>query len=342
MNSVPNRMVRIENVSVTFNVKGKETRAVRDVTLDINRGEIFGIVGTSGAGKSTLIRTINLLEKPARGRIFIEDEDITDLKENELRTIRQKIGFVFQHFNLIHTKTVFDNIAFPMKIAGKGKEEISRRVPELLALVGLDEKMYSYPARLSGGQKQRVGIARAIANDPILLLCDEPTSALDIETTRSILALIREINDKLGITVIIISHEMEVIKSVCTNVAVMSEGEVVEVKPAYEIFANPSSRITRELVRHSLNLEIPGGVLATIRGTIVKITYRGDAALEPVLSDAIKKYRVRINILHGKIEYIAERPIGIFFINIRGKKGEITKTMSYFRRKIIDAEVIHG
>jgi len=335
-------MVRIEDVSVTFTVKGRETRAVRNVTLEINRGEVFGIVGTSGAGKSTLIRTINLLEKPTSGKIFIEGTDITELKGRDLRAVRQKIGFVFQHYNLVHTKTVFDNIAFPMKIAGRSRDEIDRRVPELLALVGLGDKMHSFPAKLSGGQKQRVGIARAMANSPHILLCDEPTSALDLETTKSILALIREINARLGITVIIISHEMDVIKSVCTSVAVMSEGEIVEVKPAYDIFANPSSRVTKELVRHSLNLEIPEGVIGAVKGSILKVVYRGDAALEPVISDAIRRYKVRINILHGKIEYIAGRPIGIFFINICGGKKEIQKAIAHFSRRISDTEVIHG
>jgi D-methionine transport system ATP-binding protein len=335
-------MVRIEDVSMTFKIKGKEIKAVRNVSLEINRGEIFGIVGSSGAGKSTLIRTINLLERPTSGRIFIEGADITDLKGNELRIIRQKMGFVFQHFNLIHTKTVFDNIAFPMKIAGRRSEDIARRVSELLELVGLCDKIQSYPSKLSGGQKQRVGIARAIANSPHILLCDEPTSALDLETTKSILSLIREINEKLGITIIIISHEMDVIKSVCSNVAVMSDGEIVEVKPAYDMFASPSSKVARELVRHSLNLEIPESLLSTVKGTIIKVVYRGDVALEPVISGAIKRLPVNLNILHGKIEYIAGRPIGIFYLNILGKKNDIKKTISFFNRKNIDTEVVHG
>lgn len=223
-------MIKFENVSITFNTKDAEVHAVRNVSFDVNKGEIFGIVGTSGAGKSTLLRTVNLLEKPGSGKVNVEGIDITSLDKKSLRGARQKIGMIFQHYNLVHTKTVYDNIAFPMKISGKSAKEISKKVPELLEIVALSDKAHAYPGQLSGGQKQRVGIARALANDPHLLLCDEPTSALDLETTRSILELLRDINRRYGITVLLISHEMDVIKSICSRVAVMRGGEVCGVK----------------------------------------------------------------------------------------------------------------
>jgi D-methionine transport system ATP-binding protein len=336
-------MVRIENVSVEFGAGSNSFHAVRDVSLEIGKGEIFGIVGTSGAGKSTLVRTINMLQKPTSGKVFIEDEDITALKNGGLRKTRQKIGMIFQHFNLIHTKTIYDNIALAMIIAGKSSDEIKKRVPELLEIVGLSDKSGSYPSQLSGGQKQRVGIARALANRPQLLLCDEPTSALDLETTRSILELIRDINKRFGITIIIISHEMDVIKSVCTRVAILSVGKLVELGTAYDIFAHPVHEVTRQLVQNSLNLEIPESVTASINGSLVKIIYRGETALESVLSDVIRKFPVNVNILHGKIEYIAGQPIGILLVNITGAyKIDIESAIEYFRKRNAETEVLHG
>lgn len=335
-------MVRIENISVQFKTKSGITDAVRNVSLSIEEGEIFGIVGASGAGKSTLLRTINMIERPGGGKVFIGKTDITTLYGRDLRKMRQKAGMIFQHFNLMHTKNVYENIALALKIAGKNGREIKSRVPELLALVGLTEKAISYPSQLSGGQKQRVGIARALANDPEILLCDEPTSALDLETTRSILDLIRDINRRFGITVILISHEMDVIKSVCTRVAVMNNGEVVEINTSYGIFSKPVHETTKDMVRHSLNIEVPEDILASMNGSIVRVVYLSETALEPVLSNAIKKYTVNINIIHGKIEYIAGLPIGILILNLRGKKSEITEVIEYLKKRTALTEVIYG
>ncbi len=334
-------MIKFENVSITFNTKNAAVHAVRNVSFNVDKGEIFGIVGTSGAGKSTLLRTVNLLEKPVSGKVNVEGVDITALDKYSLRTARQKIGMIFQHYNLIHTKTVYENVAFPMKISGKSTKEISKRVPELLDIVGLSDKIQAYPGQLSGGQKQRVGIARALANDPHLLLCDEPTSALDLESTRSILELIHNINKKYGITVLLISHEMDVIKSICSRVAVMSKGEVVELNDVYNVFSNPQHEITRQLVRNSLNLEIPDGILGSIEGKLVRVVYRGPSALSPVLSNAGRKYQVDINILHGRIEYINGQPIGILLVNLKGAADDIASLIKYLKENTAATEVIH-
>ena len=250
-------MIELKEISVAFVAKEQTVRAVRNASLAIAPGEIFGIVGTSGAGKSTLLRVINLLERPGSGRVVVDGRDITGLTGAALRSERQKIGMIFQHFNLMHTCTVYENVAFPLQIAGQSRQQISERVPELLGLVGLADKAKAYPAQLSGGQKQRVGIARAIANRPQVLLCDEPTSALDLESSAAILELLREINARLGITIVLISHEMNVIKRICTRVAVMDQGEVIEHGDVYDIFATPQAEFTRQLVDHTFNLELP-------------------------------------------------------------------------------------
>ena len=315
---------------------------MNNVSLTVKKGEVFGIVGTSGAGKSTLLRTINMLERPSEGFVSIDGVDLTTLDEKELRRTRQSIGMIFQHFNLAHTKTVYENIALAMKIADKKNADIKKRVPELLSIVGLSDKADAYPSQLSGGQKQRVGIARALANRPRLLLCDEPTSALDLETTKSILELIRDINRRFGITIILISHEMDVIKSVCSRVAVMSAGEVVESADAYTIFSDPKHEVTIQLVKHSLNLEIPEGILDSVKGVLLKTVYRGKTALDPVLSDVLRKFPVKVNILHGRIEYIAGKPIGILLINITGSKKSIADTVAFFASRTAHTEVING
>jgi len=334
-------MIKFEDVSITFSAGKATVQAVRNVSFTVHKGEIFGIVGTSGAGKSTLLRTVNLLEKPNGGKVIVDGVDITVLDKPSLRKARQKIGMIFQHYNLIHTKTVYENVAFPMRISGRSTSEISKRVPELLEEVGLSDKVYIYPGQLSGGQKQRVGIARALANDSHLLLCDEPTSALDLESTKSILELIRIVNKKYGITVLLISHEMDVIKSICDRVAVMSEGEVVELNDVYSIFSNPRHEITKQLVRHSLNVEIPDGILGDTGGKIVKVLYRGNSALNPILSNAIRKYQVDMNILHGRIEYIDNQPMGVLLVHINGENNDVASLIHYLKENTAAAEVIH-
>jgi D-methionine transport system ATP-binding protein len=251
---------------------------------------------------------------------------------------------IFQHFNLIHTKTVFDNIAFPMIISGVQKEIIKRKVLELSELVGLSDKIHFYPSQLSGGQKQRVGIARALANNPTILLCDEPTSALDLETTNSILELLRDIHQKTGITTIFITHEMDVIKKICTKVAVMDRGIVVESANAYDIFALPKHPFTKKLVSHTLNLELPQRIFEDTKRFLLKIIYSGQRAEESVLSDIIHKFNVDINILHGKIEYINEIPLGILIVNIKNKneRQNIDDIIKYLNTRITSVEVLNG
>ncbi|MDR2635717.1 MAG: methionine ABC transporter ATP-binding protein [Campylobacteraceae bacterium] len=336
-------MVNIEHVSVEFKGKDHAFKAVNDVSLRIKKGEIFGIVGTSGAGKSTLLRTINLLQKPTSGNIFIDSVNITNFTGSALRSVRHKIGMIFQHFNLIHTKTVYDNIAFPMAISGLKQEEIKNRVLELAKLVGLSDKIRFYPSQLSGGQKQRVGIARALANKPRILLCDEPTSALDLETTNSILDLLKDIHQKTKITTVFITHEMDVIKKICTRVAVMDKGVVVESADAYDIFALPKHPFTKKLVSHTLNLELPKRVFNDVKGVLLKIIYSGEKAEESILSDVIRKFGVDINILHGKIEYINEIPLGILIVNIKNENGaKLDNIIKHLKQRTASVEVFHG
>ncbi|MBI3531105.1 MAG: methionine ABC transporter ATP-binding protein [Curvibacter sp. PD_MW3] len=312
-------MIKLENISVEFELRGKQAtrfKAVDRVSLHIRRGEVFGIVGTSGAGKSTLLRTINLLERPSAGRVLVDGEDITDLTGSALRLERHKIGMIFQHFNLMHNRTVFDNAAFALRVAGKSEAEIQQRVPEILKLVGLEDKALAYPSQLSGGQKQRVGIARAVANRPAVLLCDEPTSALDLETSAAILELLKEINERLGITIVLISHEMNVIKKICGRVAVMDGGKVIEEGSAFDIFATPQADFTRQLVAHTLNLDIPEHLVDNIPGTVLKVLFLGDKAEDSVLSAAAIRFGVSVDILHGKIEYIGDRAMGLLVVRL--------------------------
>lgn len=334
-------MIELAEISVRFPSNSGDFFAVREASLNIPKGEIFGIVGSSGAGKSTLLRTINLLERPSNGSVKIDGEDITRLQGGKLRAKRQRIGMIFQHFNLMHTKNVFDNVAFALLIAGSTGSEIQKRVPELLELVGLADKAEAYPSQLSGGQKQRVGIARALANRPDLLLCDEPTSALDLETSASILQLLGDINRKLSLTIVIISHEMSVIKSICHRVAVMDQGLIVEEGPVYEVFANPMHAFTKQLVDRTFNLEIPERHLANFNGALLKVLFRGDRAEEPLLSRTVAEFEVTVNILHGKIEYITDRPLGLLVVSVEGEKNTVRKAIEYIKENTARVEIIH-
>ncbi len=333
-------MIAFQNLSVVYKQKKGTLKAVDNVSLSIEKGEIFGIVGSSGAGKSTLLRTINLLERPTSGKVIIEGREVTHLKGKELRELRRHIGMIFQHFNLAESKTVFENIAFPLRAAGKSKDEIEKRVTELLNLVGLTEKRDVYPAKLSGGQKQRVGIARALVNNAKILICDEPTSALDLETTSSILKLLKDLNRSLGITVVLITHELEVVKSVCHRVAVMQQGRIVELEKVYPLFTNPKESFTRELLAHSSSFYIPEEILKNAPGIVLKIEYLS-TALEPVLSKAAVKFGIYFNILHGRIEYIDKQPYGILFVNIYGGEQSVyDEAVAYIRQNTERLEVI--
>lgn len=333
-------MINLIDIQVRFAGTQGAIEAVKDVSLHIGRQEIFGIVGTSGAGKSTLLRTINLLERPTGGSLIIDGTDVTGFTGVELRTLRLRTGMIFQQFNLINAKSVFGNIAFALKVAGRTKDEIAVRVPELLALVGLTDKADAYPAQLSGGQKQRVGIARALANSPQVLLCDEPTSALDLETTSSILELLKEINQTLGITIVIITHEMAVVKAICGRVAVMDAGEIVEEGTVYDIFANPQHEFTRQLVARSLNLDLPQRLREETGGRIFKLHYRGQRAEEPVISETIRRFGVQVNILHGQIEYIGGQPLGALVISLDGDPEVVEQATLYIGSQIAGLEEV--
>ena len=332
-------MIKINNLDVLFKQKQGELHAVDNVSLEIKTGEIFGIAGSSGAGKSTLLRTINRLETPTSGEMLIDGKNIVELKGSELRELRREIGMIFQHFNLAESKTVYENIAFPLKTAGKSKTEIEDRVNELLEVVGLTDKKEAYPTKLSGGQKQRVGIARALANNAKILLCDEPTSALDLETTSAILALLRDINEKFGVTIVIITHELEVIKSICHRVAIMNEGKVVEEGDVYKIFTAPKHDFTKQLLSYSEKFDIPEALVKNLNGNILRITYAGDNASEPILSNITKKYGTEFSILHGKIEYIRDLPLGILYVYIPTNVEKISKIVNYIANNTYSVEV---
>lgn len=334
------QLVEFKNVNVKFKQNKVKVHAVKDVSFTVEEGEIVGIVGTSGAGKSTLLRTINLLQHVSDGQVIVDGENIVGYKGEKLRRLRQNIGMIFQHFNLAESKTVYENIAFVLEASGWKKEDIQKRVKELLEFVKLSEKINEYPSKLSGGQKQRVAIARALANHTKILLCDEPTSALDVETTASVLALLKEINQKFGITIIIITHELDVVKTICSRVAVMNDGKVVEVGNVYDVFTNPKNEYTNQLLEHTKHFEIPEEIRKSLSGPVIKLTYRGDAATKSVLSDVSSKYDVGFNLLHGKIEYIDSKPLGILYVNITGKDDRIDKAIEHLRMDVAKVEVI--
>ncbi|WMI80055.1 methionine ABC transporter ATP-binding protein [Anaerotignum sp. MB30-C6] len=333
-------MIQFENISVSFPQKNGELHAVNNVTLHIGKGQIYGLVGASGAGKSTLLRTINLLEQPTSGKVFVNGEMINHLRGERLRRYRQNIGIIFQHFNLAANKTVRKNIEFPLSAANVPKGQRKKRVDELLDLVGLRDKSEEYPAKLSGGQKQRVGIARALANNANILLCDEATSALDPETTTSILKLLENINQKYGITIIMITHEIDVVKMICHEVAVMKDGSVVEHGKVIDVISKPQNEFTKKLIYNSENYELPSDIIARFgEKSIIKITYLGSDASEPILSNAIKSNHVDISILHGKIDYINHIPVGTLIVSVQGEQRDAENAIDYIRSKTLRVEV---
>lgn len=341
-------MIRLENVSKTFTDSNKEVHAVNNVSLTINDGDIFGIIGFSGAGKSTLVRCINLLEKPTDGKVFVDDAEITALSGKELRKARKKIGMIFQHFNLMPSRTIFGNVAYPLRGSGLSKEEIKEKVHHLLELVGISEKENAFPGQLSGGQKQRVAIARALANDPGILLCDEATSALDPQTTKSILKLLQQLNQTLGITVVVITHEMAVVKEICNRVAVMDHGDVVEEGEVFHVFASPKEPLTRSFIKTTSNLqkieeliEADSPVVATKKGElIVRLTYVEKNTSEPLISTVTQKFGIILNIVFADVEIVQNAPIGGTVAIVSGEGSRIDEALQYLRDKNVGVEVI--
>ncbi len=334
-------MIQINDLVKEYKTKRGTVVGVDHVTLSINKGEIFGIVGYSGAGKSSLLRCLNLLEKPTSGEVIIDGISLTTLSKNDLRNARLKIGMIFQHFYLVSSKTVYENIAFALKAAKASPKEIDQRVSYLLNMVGLSDKRDVYPSQLSGGQKQRVGIARALANNPSVLLCDEATSALDPSTTKSILDLLKQINIELGLTIVLITHEMEVVKEICDRMAVMQDGKIIEEGPVYEIFSNPTKPLTKDFIQTILQFELPLRLIENRRGTIIKIFFKGGIAEDSIVSDVLQNYQVRGNILHGKIEYIKDTPLGVFIMEITGHTQEVKRAIDYIQSRTEHVEVIH-
>lgn len=334
-------MIEVKKLVKVYETKKGTVTGVDQVSMKVNKGEIYGIVGYSGAGKSSLLRCLNLLEKPSSGEIIIDGVELTSLNKSDLRKARLKIGMIFQHFHLVSAKTVSENIAFALKAAGTPKGKINERVLELLEMVGLSDKKDVYPAQLSGGQKQRVGIARALANNPSVLLCDEATSALDPSTTRSILALLKKINLELGITIVLITHEMEVVKTICDRMAVMQDGKIIEEGNVYDVFANPKQLLTKDFVNSILQFDLPERLLEDRKGKIIKIYFQGAIAEQSVISDVFQKFKVKGNILHGKIEYIQDIPLGIFIMEVSGDKNELDRAIDYIASRTRNLEVIH-
>lgn len=341
-------MIRLENVSKTFTDSNKEVHAVNNVSLTINDGDIFGIIGFSGAGKSTLVRCINLLERPTDGKVFVDDAEITALSGKELRKARKKIGMIFQHFNLMPSRTIFGNVAYPLRGSGLSKEEIREKVHHLLELVGISEKENAFPSQLSGGQKQRVAIARALANDPSILLCDEATSALDPQTTKSILKLLQQLNQTLGITVVVITHEMAVVKEICNRVAVMDHGDVVEEGEVFHVFASPKEPLTRSFIKTTSNLQkieeliaADSPVVATKEGElIVRLSYVEKNTSEPLISTVTQKFGIILNIVFADVEIVQNAPIGGTVAIVSGESSKIDEALQYLRDKNVGVEVI--
>ncbi|MFS0574761.1 methionine ABC transporter ATP-binding protein [Sporosarcina sp. 179-K 3D1 HS] len=333
-------MIQIKNLSKEYKTKGGIVKGVDNVTLEIHTGEIFGIVGYSGAGKSSLLRCMNLLEKPTSGTVLVDDLNLIKLKGRALRQARLKIGMIFQHFYLISQKTVFENIAFALHAAKMPANQVEARVTELLEMVGLADKRNVYPAQLSGGQKQRVGIARALANNPSVLLCDEATSALDPNTTTSILRLLKKINRELKITIVLITHEMNVVKEICDRMAIMQDGKVIEEGQVYDIFSDPKQPLTKEFISSVVSFDVPDAILETCTGTLVKVIFKGDVAVKSVISDTMQHFNVKGNFLHGSIEYIQESPLGTFLMELQGDPQEIQKAIDYMVGQEAIVEVI--
>ena len=340
-------MITFENITKTYGGK-THVQALKGISLTIHDGEIFGIIGKSGAGKSTLVRCINMLEKPTTGKVIIDDKELTAMSDSQLRAERKNIGMIFQHFNLLSSRTVFDNIAFPLELAGASKEVIRSKVDSLLELVGLTDRQFNYPSQLSGGQKQRVGIARALASDPKILLCDEATSALDPQTTKSILELLKDINKRLGITIVIITHEMAVIKEICDRVAVIEGGVIKEQCRVIDVFTNPQSETMKEFVKSVINMELPEGIKklgvtdqpSPDRDMLVRFRFKGAATNEPLVVNIARKFNLDVSVLYGNIDYIQDVPFGYLIVVIMGDMKAQTEAYSYIKTQPVESEVL--
>ena len=341
-------MIELRHISKDFGTGEHAVHAVQDVSLTVETGEIFGIIGFSGAGKSTLVRCINLLERPTSGEVLLDGQELTALPPKQLRQTRKKIGMIFQHFNLMPSRTVAGNVAYPLRGSGLSREQIAAKVQSLLELVGIGNKADAFPSQLSGGQKQRVAIARPLANDPSVLLCDEATSALDPQTTKAILHLLRDLNAKLGLTIVLITHEMAVVREICHRVAVMEHGRVAEQGEVFNVFVDPRQDITRSFIRTTSNLQKVEELIAADSPVtrlkpgelIIRLSYVQRNAAEPLISVVTKLFDVSLNIIFADINIVQDAPIGGTVAIISGERSHITKAIEYFIDKNVGVEVI--
>lgn len=337
-------MIELKNITVDFD----GFLACNDVSLHVEKNDIYGIVGFSGAGKSTLVRTINLLQRPSAGSVIVKGENLLELSKKDLRAKRKNIGMIFQHFNLLNNITILDNVIYPIRKLKIPKEEKVKKARELLEVVGIADKADSYPRELSGGQQQRCAIARALASDPEILLCDEATSALDPKTTKQILSLLKELNQRLGLTIVIITHQMEVVKDLCNKCAVMQDGKIVENGSTLEIFANPKDPLTKEFVETSTNVaETIDQVKENIgilkeNELLVKLNYIGESTTEPLINDLYEKFGVKTNVLAGNIEFITGVPVGNLIVTLSGEKENLGKIGDYLEERNVNAEILGG
>lgn len=337
-------MIRLENISKEFKTKKGIVRAVDGINLHVKKGEIHGVIGYSGAGKSTLIRCVNLLERPTAGKIWINNVDITSLSLNDLRKTRQKIGMIFQHFNLLKTATVYNNIAIPLKLLGYNDTEVKNRVAKYAEIVGLTEKLESFPSQLSGGQKQRVAIARALAQEPEILLSDEATSALDPETTEAILELLLKINRELGITILLITHEMNVIQKICDDVSVLEAGKVVEYGSAIDLFAKPQHPTTRKFLSTISQRNLSPSLIQqlNVSGSVIRLTFLGESTGKPLLAEVSKVYDVQPNILTANIIELKNGIVGNIVVHLNGEAQIVQKALTYFTENGVAVEELGG
>lgn len=338
-------MIELQNLYKSYPSKSGEVPALTDIDLHVREGEIFGVIGKSGAGKSTLIRCVNLLERPSRGEVIVDGKNLMQLSSRELRAVRHNIGMVFQHFNLLSSRTVYENIALPLELQGRTKTQIKKTLPSLIRLVGLDHREEAYPAQLSGGQKQRVAIARALATSPKVLLCDEMTSSLDPETTRSILDLIRDINEELNLTILLITHEMEVVKSIADHVAVLDQGKIIEKTDVVSLFRKPETQIAKSFVQSTFKLELPKMLQEKIHKEptknghlILRLAFVGKATVRPIVDDLVRHHKVRVNILQANVEFLRHQVVGMMVLSLHGSTEEMASAEHYLHQQGLEIE----
>lgn len=346
-------MIKLDHITQTYKTpEGREFKALDDVSIEIRPGEIFGIIGRSGAGKSTLVRCINLLNRPSEGTVTVDGKNLTELSEDELRESRRNIGMIFQHFNLLSSRTVYDNVALPLELVGTPKNVIREKVEPLLKLVGLTEHAHKYPSQLSGGQKQRVGIARALTNDPKVLLSDEATSALDPETTVATLALLKRINKELGLTIVMITHEMQVVKQICERVVVMNYGKIVEQGKVVDIFMSPQHETTKALIGNVMARDMPASILDRFRKArenhpnsdavyLLRLAFSGNEVTRPVISECSRRFNIDFNILRGTVDDVQGQTLGSLTVLIEAESSVFIEAVNFLRENGVVVEEIN-